>query len=287
MHYVKHRKIPMRGNSDLSEKWVQNLIQDEPALLGFGDVIVKDVERTQAHGGRLDLLLYDTETSTRYEVELQLGPTDESHIIRTIEYWDTERRRYPQYDHVAVIVAEEITARFFNVISLFNGFIPIVAIQMSAIELDEDAVTIVFTKVLDRITLGADDDDEGEPTDRNYWEQRSSKGMLALVDTLLGRIQKFDPDVSLKYNKYYIGLAQNGSPTNYATFRPQKRKVNLEYKLSRTEELTQMIDNAGIDVLPYDTRWNAYRPIVSPKSDEEQLGILIELAREAFEQYNS
>ena len=112
------------------------------------------------------MLLYDAETTTRYEVELQLGATDESHIIRTIEYWDTERRRYPQYDHVAVIVAEEITARFFNVISLFNGFIPIVAIQMSAIELSDDEVTIVFTKVLDRISLGADDDDdEGEPTE--------------------------------------------------------------------------------------------------------------------------
>ena len=43
MHYVKHRRIPMRGNESLSEKWVQNLIQDDPALLGFGDIIVKDV----------------------------------------------------------------------------------------------------------------------------------------------------------------------------------------------------------------------------------------------------
>jgi len=34
--------------------------------------------------------------NTRYHVELQLGATDESHIIRTIEYWDTERRRWPQ-----------------------------------------------------------------------------------------------------------------------------------------------------------------------------------------------
>ena len=58
--------------------------------------------------------------STRYEVELQCA-TDETHIIRTIEYWDIERRRFPEYDHVAVIVVEEITARFFNVIGLFNG----------------------------------------------------------------------------------------------------------------------------------------------------------------------
>ncbi len=33
----------------------------------------------------------DPETKRRYEVEVQLGPTDEAHIIRTIEYWDIER----------------------------------------------------------------------------------------------------------------------------------------------------------------------------------------------------
>jgi len=70
------------------------------------------------------VVLQDSETNQRYEVEIQLGATDESHIIRTIEYWDIERKRYPQYDHCAAIVAEDITSRFLNVISLFNGFIP-------------------------------------------------------------------------------------------------------------------------------------------------------------------
>ena len=30
-----------------------------------------------------------------------------SHIIRTIEYWDIERRRYPAYEHVAVLVCRK------------------------------------------------------------------------------------------------------------------------------------------------------------------------------------
>ena len=30
------------------------------------------------------------------------------------EYWDIERRRYPQYDHCAVLIAEDITSRFLN-----------------------------------------------------------------------------------------------------------------------------------------------------------------------------
>jgi hypothetical protein len=43
------------------------------------------VKATSAAAGRLDLLLQDSETNRRYEIEIQLGATDETHIIRTIE----------------------------------------------------------------------------------------------------------------------------------------------------------------------------------------------------------
>ena len=141
-NYGQAQPVSLRNHPTLTEKWLQQRIVEDPALLGLGEVEVKDVERVQPRAGRLDLLLYDPESDTRYEVELQLGPTDESHIIRTIEYWDLERRRFPRYEHVGVIVAEDITARFFNVISLFNGFIPLVAIQVSALEVN-GALTFV------------------------------------------------------------------------------------------------------------------------------------------------
>ena len=82
-------------------------IANDPAILGLGNLDLKDKERTQPRAGRLDLLLQDRDELLRYEVEVQLGKTDESHIIRTIEYWDIERRRDPQYKHTAVIVAEK------------------------------------------------------------------------------------------------------------------------------------------------------------------------------------
>jgi hypothetical protein len=128
----KSKVVSLKSHASLTEKWLQDEIIKDPTILGLGDVIVRSQERTQPKGGRLDLLLEDPESGVRYEVELQLGVVDESHIIRTIEYWDLERKRYPQYDHVAVIVAEEITSRFFNVIGLFNGFIPLIAIQLNA-----------------------------------------------------------------------------------------------------------------------------------------------------------
>ena len=172
MTYVKFERILLKNHQQFTERWVQDRIADDPALLGLGDVILKDKERIQPRAGRLDLLLQGADTSRRYEVEIQLGATDESHIIRTIEYWDIERKRYPQYEHSAVIVAEDITARFLNVISLFNGQIPLMALQMSAFQTG-DSTGLVFTKVVDQLNFGLveEDEDTHEVTDRSYWRK--------------------------------------------------------------------------------------------------------------------
>jgi hypothetical protein len=135
--YVKAEHLYLKDDTILNERWVQSIIANDPSILGLGDLVLKDMERIQPKAGRLDLLLQDPSTNRRFEVEIQLGKTDETHIIRTIEYWDIERRRYPQYDHCAVIIAEDITSRFLNIISLFNGTIPLIAIQLKAIKIDD------------------------------------------------------------------------------------------------------------------------------------------------------
>jgi hypothetical protein len=147
--FVKPERISLKDHPVLDETWVQRQIAEDPSILGLGDLVLKDKERGQPHAGRLDILLQDSDKDPprRYEVEVQLGRTDESHIIRTIEYWDIERKRYPQYDHCAVLVAEEVTSRFLNVISLFNSTVPFIAIQMSALKVGDQA-TLLFTIVL-------------------------------------------------------------------------------------------------------------------------------------------
>src|SRR5690606_13770127 len=150
---VKTEKIFLSQHAYVREKWVQEQIANDPSLLGLGDLILKDKERMQPRAGRLDLLFQDVITNRRYEVEIQLGKTDEAHIIRTIEYWDIERKRYPQYEHCAVIIAEDITSRFLNIMSLFNGTVPLIAIQMNALKFGDD-IGLVFTKILDELPLG-------------------------------------------------------------------------------------------------------------------------------------
>jgi hypothetical protein len=228
LKYEKLTKLSIRSHPELSERWVQERLAEDPSILGLGDVIMKDKERIQSGAGRLDLLLQEADGNRRYEVEVQLGKTDESHIIRTIEYWDIERKRYPQYDHTAVIVAEEITSRFLNVIGLFNGTIPLMAIQMSAVQLGE-AVSLVFTTVLDQVRFGLVDEDEEvhEATDRTYWENRGSKATVAMADELLEVLRTLNPHLELKYNKFYIGLAKDGQPNNFVVFRPQKNAIRV------------------------------------------------------------
>jgi len=239
---------------------IQQKIAEDPSILGLGDLILKDKERIQPRAGRLDLLLQDPDSNRRYEVEIQLGKTDESHIIRTLEYWDIEKKRYPQYEHCAVIIAEDITSRFLNVISLFNGFIPLVAIQMNAFKFG-DEVGLVFTKVLDEMPLGLVDEDEEiqEETNRDYWLKRGTETTVKMADQILEIINSFKPGYVLKYNKFYIGLAKDGQPNNFAILRPKKNFTRIELKLPKSPEIDEIIEKNGLDEMGYDSRWGNYR----------------------------
>ena len=285
MKYEKLTKLSIRNHPELNERWVQERIAEDPSILGLGDVILKDKERIHSGAGRLDLLLQEADGNRRYEVEVQLGKTDESHIIRTIEYWDIERKRYPQYDHAAVIVAEEITSRFLNVIGLFNGTIPLVAVQMSAVQLG-DSVSLVFTTVLDQVRFGLVEEDEEvhEVTDRTYWETRGSKATVAMADELLDVVRTLNPHLELKYNKFYIGLAKDGQPNNFVIFRPQKNAIRVEPRLQKTEATETAVEAAGLDVMDYDNKWGRYRIRLQRGDVKKHADVLRQLLEASYEE---
>ena len=285
MNYVKPEKINLRNHPTLNEHWIQNLVADDPSILGLGDLVLRERERTQPRAGRLDLLLQDPDSLRRYEVEIQLGSTDESHIIRTIEYWDIEKRRYPQYEHCAVLVAEDITSRFLNVISLFNGVIPLIAIQMQVLSVG-DRTTVVFTTVLDELARGFVDEDEdalAAPTDRAYWENRATKVTVGLADEILELLRNLDPALNLKYNKFYIGIEKDGKPFNFVTFQPKKKQINVAIKLPQCVEIDEKIDEVEIDTLEYGHRGGRYRLRLSKDDITTKSEVLSRLFRMAYD----
>jgi hypothetical protein len=282
--YVKTEVISLKNHPELNEKWVQARIADDPSILGLGDLSLKDTERMQPSGGRLDLLLHDPETNRRYEVELQLGKSDESHIIRTIEYWDYQRKKFPQYEHCAVLIAEDITSRFLNVISLFNGIIPFIAIQMTAFKVP-DGVSLIFTTVIDELTLSTEEEDEQQVVDRKYWETKGSKATVKLADRILGSIESFAPGYSLNFNKSYIGLCKDGVSQNFISFIPRKKATLLLLRHEQSEDIEKILSESDLEVLTYERQWRRYKLRLTEKdikNNEEALMNLIKLAYDSY-----
>jgi hypothetical protein len=282
--YVKPAIINLKNHPNYNEKWVQDIIVDDPSILGLGNLTLKDRERIQPHAGRLDLLLQDEEEEARYEVEIQLGRTDESHIIRTIEYYDIERKRYPRYEHCAVIIAEDITSRFLNVISLFNGAIPLIAIQMKAIEFN-DNVSLLFTTVLNQMPLGFDDEEEdtSEVTDRNFWEQkRGTKETVAMVDKIFELLKTISTGFELKYTKNYIGIAENNHVNNFVRFIPQRNGMKFGPKIIKAEDLDKKIEISGLDLIDYNNRRSRYRIRLNKNDIENNTELILELLKLAY-----
>lgn len=279
-------KISLRNHSDFNEIWLQDRIAENPQILELGELELIDRERKQNRSGRLDLLLADFENNSRYEVEIQLGQTDESHIIRCIEYWDIEKRRYPQYDHCAVLIAEDITTRFLNVLGLFNGHIPIIIIQLNAIRV-EDKIILNFTKVMNRFSLRNDDISESKltETDRNYWNEKSSPKTVEIVDHLLEVINETaEPKQKINYNKYYIGLSDGYKVRNFIHFKPKKQFTNVFLELENPAEWVKTMEDEGVSAVVQD---KVLKFSLTPQILKQKKDIISKAIQSAVEIYNN
>ena len=230
------------------ERWLQERISEDPSILGLGDLIVLQKEKSQPTGGRFDFLMFDPEEKTRYEIEVMLGTLDESHIIRTIEYWDVERRRYPNLEHRAVIVAEDITNRFFNVIGILNKAVPIIALQLNAFVVDNSLV-LNFVKVLDLVQEEDPDEEENnDPVDRKYWISRSSEQSLKVMDEMIKIVSENGTKTRIIYNRGHIAFGTNR--TNFMWFHPRKgSRLHCEIKIGeeKREEVTTSLNEKGLE----------------------------------------
>ncbi|MBK6698400.1 MAG: hypothetical protein IPG55_00575 [Saprospiraceae bacterium] len=244
----KAEKFFLKEHADFDEQWLRKVIEDDPSIIGLGELELKEAERIQPKAGRLDLLLYDRGNEKRYEVEIMLGKINESHIIRAIEYWDIERKRYPNYEHCAVVIAEDITSRFLNIIGLFNGQIPIIAIQLNALSINDDLV-LDFVKVLDELTVGEEEDEVAVKKDRTFWNNKANAETLELVDECGNLLKELDSELALSYTQNYIGVVKRNRPLNFVIFLPKQKFLRAEIKVSEIELWTSKIEENEFEIV--------------------------------------
>lgn len=285
LSYTQAETLTLKTHPEFSEKWVQERVMQDTTILGLGEVELVAAEKIQPKAGRLDLLLHDEQLNRRYEVELMLGPTDPSHIIRCIEYWDIERRRYPAYDHVAVLVAENITSRFLNVMSLLAGSIPLIAIQVNALKVD-DKIVLHFARVMDQTELRTDDEYEGgsggggeESVDRSYWESKVGSRMLGICDELLtiANATSSSP-LELKYKKRHIAIATEGSFFNVAHLALRKTFVLLTVQVGDPKLWLSKLEEQ--DLVADLKKATKVRVRLQPADMDDHSGVLSELLAE-------
>lgn len=197
------KKIFIRS-AGKNEYWLQDIIYDNPKVLGLGNLIAVNKEKKQSSGGRLDILLKDPEQNSMYEVEVMLGETDPSHIIRSIEYWDIEKRKYPQRQHFCVLVAESFDRRYFNVIQLMSLNIPMIAIQADLLEVNGEKI-LNFTKIIDIYLEPEENEEDLKVVNEATWTN-DSPWVNTNANELTEIFKEENSKISIGFTQSYVSI---------------------------------------------------------------------------------
>lgn len=167
-------------------------------------MIAVNKEKKQSSGGRLDILLKEPTENIMYEVEVMLGETDPSHIIRSIEYWDNEKRKYPQRQHFCVLIAESFDRRYFNIIHLMSLNIPMIAIQADLLEVNGEQI-LNFSKIIDIYVEPEENEEDLKQVNESNWNN-DSPWTNDNAKELFNILKEKHDRINIRYTQSYISI---------------------------------------------------------------------------------
>lgn len=152
---------------------------------------------------------------------------------------------------VAVLIAEEVTSRFLNVMSLLAGSIPPIAIQLNAIQVG-DKLALDFVKVLDQRALREDDTvdtTEGDEVGRPAWEKKVGENGVALCDELVSLLQPHtDCELGLRFQKRHVPVVPVGTTRDVAfVVWPRRTFMRIQVRAENLVALQDQLKEVGID----------------------------------------
>ncbi len=96
---------------------------------------------------------------------------------------------------------------------------------------------------------------------------------------VLHMISQVTPGIELKYNKHYVGLARHGVPDNFVTVLPRREYLVTRFRIDRSDDVSTLVEESGMDLLPYDNQWGYYRVRLTRNDIDAQRGLLLNLVR--------
>lgn len=280
--FIDTQTLCLKSNDQITEKTIQDLIVDNPSILGIGDYYCHDRERVQFRKGKLDILLKSTDTpNKRICAEIQLGKLDGDHLFRAWEYFLNEKDKYPAYELSSLLVCEEIDDRVLPVIRDLFVNKPFSILLMKAFTF-EDKFGLNFLPIFNGIPLGLEEEDEQiyEKADRKYWLNRGKD--LQLVDDVFKIVQSVIPQFKLNYNKAYIGLSDEYGSNNFIVFHPNKKGLTLKLKLPENDTNQSLVDDTSFTIMEYEKTWGQYRLKITKEKLSENEGKLLKLVELAY-----
>ena len=268
MQEIKILNLISIRDHGLDEYWLQDYICQNPQCLGLGELELISKEKKQSSGGRLDILMKGSDDEL-YEIEVMLGETDETHIIRTIEYWDIEKKKRPKRQHTAVLVAERINSRFYNVINLVAHSIPIIGIQANLYRSGED-VSMIFTKIIDSFEEPEIEEEGGTTYGFEYLKEKSPE-TAEVIQILSPIVTSSCSDNRINYRKNGATIFIGGSK-RIVIYRRGKKQSSVQYKVSEENRnsVEELLDE---NTISYDYKNGYIRIWLNPSVLKEHIEI--------------
>lgn len=89
---------------------------------------------------------------------------------------------------------------------------------------------------------------EAEVKDRAYWDEKSSKDSLFVLDECLKLINDFEPRISFNYTQSYIRLIIGAKRQNFGLFLPKQSFIRAEIFVLESDHWVKKLEGAGFKV---------------------------------------
>lgn len=258
---VKTKEIWLKEDETVKEKHIQGMIAKDPTMLGFNELTLIGWEVKYKSRGRLDLLFQSKDLITIYEVEIQLGQLDGSHLFRTVEYWLNERDDKRGHKHVAVLIVEGVTPRALEIINLCMKDVSIIILKMKASKNENGILELKFEQIptecaiMDCDNNAIDHEYKKYPEivvcDREYYENNAPEALLKASDKIYDFLKEIDSAVKRNYTTKYMRFKKDKIRGFVFIEIEQDKLILLKLVLKKLAETETKIREADLNLKEY------------------------------------